>query len=107
MIRVTHIIAGLAPDGAEKMLHRLIAGMDSSRFENEVISLTDLGPMAQKIQDCGVRVRALGMKRGSGNPFYLLRLATWLRKSSPQAVQTWMYLESGAQSAAFLPCHHS
>jgi glycosyltransferase involved in cell wall biosynthesis len=91
VIRVTHIIAGLAPDGAEKMLHRLVAGMDSSRFENEVISLTDLGPMAQKIQDCGVRVRALGMKRGSGNPFYLLRLATWLRKSSPQVVQTWMY----------------
>jgi len=89
--RVTHIIAGLAPDGAEKMLHRLIAGMDSSRFENEVISLTDLGPMAQRIQDCGVRVRALGMKRGSANPFYLFRLAAWLRKSSPHVIQTWMY----------------
>ncbi len=91
MIRVTHIITGLAPDGAEKMLHRLIAGMDSSRFENEVISLTDLGPMAQRIQDCGSRVRALGMKRGSANPFYLLRLAGWLRKSSPGVIQTWMY----------------
>jgi glycosyltransferase involved in cell wall biosynthesis len=91
VIRVTHIIAGLAPDGAEKMLHRLIAGMDSSRFESEVISLTDLGPMAQKFQDCGVRVRALGMKRGSANPFYLFRLAAWLRKSPPHVIQTWMY----------------
>ncbi len=91
MIRVTHIIAGLSPDGAEKMLHRLIAGMDSRQFENEVISLTDLGPMAQQIDACGVRVRALGMKRGSANPFRLLRLAAWLRKSQPHVVQTWMY----------------
>ena len=49
MIGVTHIIAGLDPDGAERMLHRLVLGMDSSRFENEVISLTDLGPMAESV----------------------------------------------------------
>ena len=91
MIRVTHIIAGLDPDGAEKMLQRLIAGMDSRRFDNEVISLTNLGPMAQKIQACGASVRALGMRRGRANPFYLLRLTSWLRKSQPQVVQTWMY----------------
>jgi glycosyltransferase involved in cell wall biosynthesis len=91
VIRVAHIIAGLAPDGAEKMLHRLVAGMDSRQFENEVISLTDLGPMARELQACGVRVRALGMERGGANPFYLLRLASWLRKSSPQVIQTWMY----------------
>jgi glycosyltransferase involved in cell wall biosynthesis len=91
VIRVTHIIAGLNSDGAEKMLHRLIAGMDSSRFENEVISLTDLGPMSRQFEACGVRVRALGMKRGSANPFYLLKLAAWLRRSQPQVVQTWMY----------------
>lgn len=91
MIRIAHIIAGLDSDGAEKMLHRLIAGMDSSRFENEVISLTDLGPMARQLEACGVRVRALGMKRGSANPLYLLKLAAWLRKSQPQVIQTWMY----------------
>ena len=91
MIRVVHIIAGLDSDGAEKMLHRLIAGMDRTVFENEVISLTNVGPMAQQIEACGVRVRALGMKRGSANPFYLLKLAGWLRKSRPQVVQTWMY----------------
>jgi glycosyltransferase involved in cell wall biosynthesis len=92
LIGVTHIIAGLAPDGAERMLHRLVAGMDSSRFENEVISLTDLGPMTEKIEAAGIRVRALGMKRGSANPYHLLRLAAWLRKLPPQQViQTWMY----------------
>ncbi len=80
MIGVTHIIAGLAPDGAERMLHRLVSGMDATRFENEVISLTDLGPMTEKFQAAGVRVRALGMSRGSANPYYLAKLAGWLRK---------------------------
>jgi glycosyltransferase involved in cell wall biosynthesis len=92
VIGVTHIIAGLAPDGAERMLHRLVLGMDSSRFENEVISLTDLGPMAEQFQAAGVRVRALGMSRGSANPYYLAKLATWLRKlPEQQIIQTWMY----------------
>jgi glycosyltransferase involved in cell wall biosynthesis len=91
VIKVTHIIAGLAADGAEKMLQRLIAGMDSRQFENEVISLTNLGPMAAKIETSGARVRALGMNPGTPNPVQLMRLAGWLRKSSPQVVQTWMY----------------
>jgi len=91
LIRIAHIITGLAPDGAERMLHRLIAGMDASTFENEVIVLTDLGPMATSIQAGGVRVRALGMKRGVANPVRLPRLVSWLRKSRPHVVQTWMY----------------
>jgi glycosyltransferase involved in cell wall biosynthesis len=92
VIGVTHIIAGLAPDGAERMLHRLVSGMDATRFENEVISLTDLGPMAEKFEAAGVRVRALGMSRGSANPYYLAKLAGWLRKlPAQQIIQTWMY----------------
>ncbi len=92
MIGVTHIIAGLAPDGAERMLHRLVSGMDANHFENEVISLTDLGPMAEKFQAAGIRVRALGMSRGSANPYYLAKLAGWLRKlPAQQIIQTWMY----------------
>jgi glycosyltransferase involved in cell wall biosynthesis len=92
VIGVTHIIAGLAPDGAERMLHRLVSSMDSNRFENEVISLTDLGPMTEKFRASGIRVRALGMSRGSANPYYLAKLAGWLRKLPPQQIiQTWMY----------------
>ena len=92
MIGVTHIIAGLEPDGAERMLLRLVSGMDSSQFENEVISLTDLGPMTEKFQAAGIRVRALGMSRGSANPYYLAKLAGWLRKlPAQQIIQTWMY----------------
>src|SRR5882762_6794758 len=91
MIKVTHIISNLDGGGAETMLYRLLSRMDTARFENEVISLTNLGTLADKIRLAGVPVRALGMKRGMPNPFPLLRLRQWIRKSKPQIVQTWMY----------------
>jgi glycosyltransferase involved in cell wall biosynthesis len=91
MIKVTHIISNLDGGGAETMLYRLLCRMDTSRFENEVISLTDPGTMAGKFRLAGVPVRALGMTRGIPNPFPVVRLLQWIRKSKPQIVQTWMY----------------
>jgi glycosyltransferase involved in cell wall biosynthesis len=91
MIRVMHIINGLSVGGAETMLYRLLCGMDTVHFENEVISLTDLGFLTEKIRMARVPVRALGMKSGIPNPFPMVRLLRWIRKSKPQIVQTWMY----------------
>jgi glycosyltransferase involved in cell wall biosynthesis len=91
VIEVMHIIAGLETDGAETVLHRLTSHMDPERFSNEVISLTTVGPMAPRLEASGVRVRALGMKPGIPNPYYVARLASWLRFAKPQVVQTWMY----------------
>jgi len=36
MIKVMHIITTLGPAGAENMLCRIAAGMDRTRFENEI-----------------------------------------------------------------------
>jgi glycosyltransferase involved in cell wall biosynthesis len=91
MIKVTHIISNLDGGGAETMLYRLLCGMDTARFKNEVISLTDLGTLTAKIRLAGVTVRALGMKRGMPNPLPVARLHQWIRTSKPQIVQTWMY----------------
>jgi glycosyltransferase involved in cell wall biosynthesis len=91
MIKVMHIITDLSPGGAETMLYRVLSRMDTVRFENEVISLTDLGSMAGRIQATSVPVRALGMRRGIPNPFPMVRLLQWIRESKPQIVQTWMY----------------
>jgi glycosyltransferase involved in cell wall biosynthesis len=91
VIKVTHVIAGLDADGAETVLHKVTSRMDQRRFQNEVISLTDLGPVAERLESSGVRVRALGMRRGVPSPYHLLRLAQWLKKSQPNVVQTWMY----------------
>ena len=62
MINVTHIITGLAPQGAETMLYKLIFQMDPSAFTNEVISLTnwheaypDWKPMGKRLEPPGWR----------------------------------------------------
>jgi glycosyltransferase involved in cell wall biosynthesis len=91
VIRIAHVIAGLDTDGAETVLHSVTSRMDREPFENEVISLTSMGPMAERLNASGMRVRALGMRRGSPNPYHLLRLSRWLRESQTNLVQTWMY----------------
>lgn len=91
MIRVTHISAGLSADGAETMLYQLVTRMSASHFSNEVISLTSLGAIGERLKANGIRVRALGMRPGVPNPFQLLRLSRWLKQSAPHLVQTWMY----------------
>jgi glycosyltransferase involved in cell wall biosynthesis len=98
MIRVTHIITGLAPQGAEAMLYKLVFRMDRSAFTNEVISLTnwhenypDWAPIRKRLEAWEVQVRALSMRRGILSPSELLRLVQWLRRSKTDVVQTWMY----------------
>jgi glycosyltransferase involved in cell wall biosynthesis len=91
MIKVMHIITDLSVGGAETMLYRLLCGMDTAHFENEVISLTDGGALSEKLRIARVPVRVLGMKRSIPNPFPMVRLLRWIRMSKPQVVQTWMY----------------
>jgi glycosyltransferase involved in cell wall biosynthesis len=91
MIKVAHIITDLAPGGAEFLLYRILSAMDSTRFENEVISLTDLDGLTGQIRAKGVRVRSLGMRKRFPNPLPVIRLLQWIRQSNAQVVQTWMY----------------
>ncbi len=90
-MKVTHVITDLAPGGAEIQLYRILSAMDSGRFENEVISLTDLGGLTGRLRAKGIRVRALGMRRSVPNPLPALQLFQWIRESKAQVVQTWMY----------------
>jgi len=86
-----HVITTLGPAGAETMLSRVASGMDGTRFENEIVSLTDILDLAERIQGMGVRVRTLGMKTSVPNPLLVLRLAQWIRESKPDVIHTWMY----------------
>src|SRR5713226_5770068 len=91
MIKVMHVITTLGPAGAETMLFRVASGMDGSRFENEVVSLTGILDLADRMQGIGVRVRTLGMKTNVPNPLLVMRLAQWIRESKPDVIHTWMY----------------
>src|SRR5882762_9680899 len=91
MIKVMHIITTLGPAGAENMLCRIAAGMDRTRFENEIVSLTAIMDLAERMQSIGVPVRTLGMTRPIPNPLAVMRLARWIRESKPDVIHTWMY----------------
>ena len=73
------------------MLYKLVSKMDWDKFEIQVISLTDIGPIGKKIEDLGIPVSALGMRKGIPNPVAIFTLARWLRRTKPDLVQTWMY----------------
>jgi glycosyltransferase involved in cell wall biosynthesis len=90
-VKVTHVITGLDTGGAETMLYRLLLHTDRAAYESEVISMTDIGAVGEKIRALGVPIRALGMRRGVPNPLGVLRLARWLSQYSPDVVQSWMY----------------
>lgn len=90
-IKLLHIISGLNTGGAEMMLYKLLSAMDRSAFSVEVVSLTDIGSVGNKILSIDVPVRALSMRRGVPNPFAVVKLVKWLRQSRPDVIQTWMY----------------
>jgi glycosyltransferase involved in cell wall biosynthesis len=103
MIRVTHVIAGLELGGAEMMLYKLLSASDRARFQPNVISLSDLGPLAPRIAELGIPVSALQMTRGRLEPRPLGRLARRLAARRPHVVHTWMYhadLLGGAMARA-------
>lgn len=89
--RLVHIITGLDTGGAEMMLFKLLLAMDRNLFSPAVISLTDAGPVADKIRSLDIPVETLGMKRGAPNPQSLFRLVRRLRQRRPDLIQTWMY----------------
>lgn len=90
-IRILHIISGLNTGGAETVLHRLLSKIDQNTFYSEVISLTDIGTIGKKIKELGVTVKALDMKRGVPNPYYILKIIKIIKEMKPDIIQTWMF----------------
>lgn len=90
-IKVTHIITSLLMGGAEKVLLRLIQNMDDERFENEVIALTTVGPLADQFEKSGIKVTVLGFSKGGVNLSCFIALMKAIRRSRADVIQTWLY----------------
>jgi glycosyltransferase involved in cell wall biosynthesis len=89
-MRVLFISSGLGIGGAEVTLHRLL-GATRCDITPAVVSLTDLGPIGERIQGLGVPVTALGLNhvgRAWRAPGALGDLVLRLR---PDLIQGWMY----------------
>ncbi len=93
-IKVLHIITGLSTGGAEMMLYKLISKMDRNYFDVCVVSLTDIGPVGEKIKKLNIPVVAVGMKRGWKSFFSFsgfFKLLKIVKNYKPDIIQTWMY----------------
>lgn len=90
-IALVHIITGLNTGGAEVMLYKLLSRLDRSRYKFLVISLTDRGVMADRIEALGIPVVACNMRPGRFTFIGFARLLGFIRRVRPQLVQTWLY----------------
>ena len=99
-MRVVHLITTLAIGGAEQMLVKLLRAMDRSEFRPTVVTLVNDGALIEIIQDMGIEVRSLDLRRGEVSPRALRRLITILRATRPDLVQSWMYHANVAASMA-------
>jgi glycosyltransferase involved in cell wall biosynthesis len=90
-MKVVHVITGLDPGGAEAVLFRLVTAGHHASVEHHVISLTDRGAFADRLEQAGVGVSVLGMPRGRVSVGGFFKLYRRLRQLRPQVVQTWMY----------------
>lgn len=88
---VAHIITGVGVGGAEMMLYKLCKTKSAARYTPHVIVLTEPGPIGVMLEDVGISVTYLGMRRGIPNPGAIVTLAKQLRHIQPEIVQSWMY----------------
>lgn len=90
-IRIVHLITELNTGGAEQMLYKLATRMNRKAFSPLVVSMTDRGPIGEKLASEGIPVLQLGMRLGRPNPSGLLKLCRLLRRQAPDVLQTWLY----------------
>jgi glycosyltransferase involved in cell wall biosynthesis len=89
-LRITHVIGSLALGGAERSMCALGVRGDLQSTETRVITLLDGGPLRQSLEDQGIVVESLAMRRSVPDPFAILRLARLLRRGRPDIVVTWL-----------------
>lgn len=90
-INILHLITELNTGGAEMMLYRLVTRMDHTKFRHMVVSMTDVGPIGEKIKSEGIPVFDLGMTLGRPSIKGFAKLANFLKREPVDIIQTWLY----------------
>ncbi|HWM87462.1 MAG TPA: glycosyltransferase [Kofleriaceae bacterium] len=107
--RIAHVITGLAPDGAQQMLLKLVSHIDRGRFETVVVSLLEPaeGSIRRELEAEGAAVFDLGLRRALPDPRALARLGRILSRFRPDLIQGWMYHGNLVASAGRLLCRRA
>lgn len=91
--RISFLITELDQGGAERALVRIATGLDRSRWEPHVISLSDRGPLAEPLEEAGISVTTLGASRVrslSGAWRATVGLSRCLKQQQPAVLQTFL-----------------
>jgi len=89
MVKIMHVINGLNTGGAEHMLYKLIKNsVSNTEFLHEVISLKGEGYWKNKIEDLGISVHTLGLRKT--NFLSNIIQAKKLCKNA-DIINTWLY----------------
>src|SRR5579864_8240041 len=95
MIKVLHLTSSFSlSGGAEADLSRLVSHMDSNRFRNTIVTMTEgvnYDQMCDQLAESGVTVYSLEMRNRVPNPFAAVRLFQIVKRLQPRIMQTWMY----------------
>ena len=86
-----HVVTGLDTGGAETQLALLAIARKAAGAEDMVVSLIPGGAVRERLQNAGVAVHDLGMRRGRPSLAGVLRLRALIRDAKPRIVQSWMY----------------
>jgi glycosyltransferase involved in cell wall biosynthesis len=73
------------------MLYKLLSHTCRQNFDSAVVSLTDVGPIGDRIKSIGYPVYSLGLKRPIDAGRAFLRLKRKLQDLRPSLIQTWLY----------------
>lgn len=92
--RISFLITELDQGGAERALVRIVTGLDRSRWEPHVISLSDRGPLAEPLEAAGIPVTVLEAGRVR-SPVGLWRatvgLTRCLKEQQPAVLQSFLF----------------
>jgi len=90
-VKVLHVITGLQTGGAERMLANLCIRNQKTGQVPVIVTMTAGGSQFERLEQAGLSVVSLGMRRGVPSLRGLLRLSACLRDEAPDVVQSWMY----------------
>jgi glycosyltransferase involved in cell wall biosynthesis len=90
-IHLLHVINTLDVGGAERMLVKLIAGLDPAVYHNTIVTLTGEGHLNAAARDAGATVHELGMVGARDFPRAAWRLRRIVKTLQPDIVQSWLY----------------
>ena len=86
-IRVVQLLATGANGGAQEATWSLVRGMDHTRYDTELVSLSD-GPTVRRFERAGYRTTVI---ETSDDQEALRRLVAHLRRRSPHIIHNHMY----------------